>query len=318
MSGCSLSGISLNGSDIGGFAGPAPDPELFIRWIWCGILLPRFSIHSANNDNTVTEPWMYPEIMEHVQSAFRLRIALLPYLYSLGAHSHRTGEPILRPMIYEFPNDKNLLQEDVNFMLGDSLLAACVVNQGETTRNVYLPEGEIFYDFYTRKCYSGGQTISVPAPWNQTPLFQRGGSILPLQQNNTIHLWICAEKPCAFTLYEDDGISNNYKNNQYCATELKATREQDLVILESNRTGSYVPNERIHFHIQCTNIAPVEVYWDHLKLPQILDEERFESAESGWHYYHSTKVCTIKCGNGRNLSKLLLNFGKFDLIRMDN
>jgi len=58
MLGCGLSGISLTGSDIGGFAGPAPDAELFVRWIWCGILLPRFSIHSANNDNTVTEPWM--------------------------------------------------------------------------------------------------------------------------------------------------------------------------------------------------------------------------------------------------------------------
>ena len=72
MLGSSISGMSFTGSDIGGFAGPAPEPELLLRWIWCGVLLPRFSIHSANSDNTVTEPWMYPEHMDIVRKAFHL------------------------------------------------------------------------------------------------------------------------------------------------------------------------------------------------------------------------------------------------------
>lgn len=317
MLGSGLSGISLTGSDIGGFAGPAPDEELFIRWIWCGVLLPRFSIHSANNDNTVTEPWMYPEKMDTVRKAFHLRSRLLPYLYSLSAHAHNCGEPILRPMVYEFPQDPAVRFEDVDFMLGNSLLAACVVEPGAQHRNVYLPKHEVFYEFYTRKRYPGGQQITIPAPMDQTPLFQRGGSILPLQEEDGIHLWICPDNACSFTLYEDDGISNEYLHGQYRSTEFTLTKDGKLVRLLNHRQGSFIPKEKILYNIQCTAVAPTEILWNGLALPQILNEERFEQANQGWHYHHSTKVCTVKCGTGRDLKELLINFGKFDLIRMD-
>ena len=317
MLGSSLSGIIHTGSDIGGFAGPSPDPELFIRWIWCGVLLPRFSIHSANNDNTVTEPWMYPERINEVRAAFQLRNALKPYLYSLGAHAHQTGEPILRPMIYEFPHDPSVRNKDVDFMLGDGILAACVVVPGATEREVYLPKGEVFYDFYTRKRYSGGQTITVPAPLNQTPLIQRGGSILALQENQTINLWICPDSSCSFTLYEDDGISNAFRDGSYSATKFQATKDQNTVHITVEQTGNYTPEEFILYQIQCNNIAPLEIIWNNTKLPQILDEEKFQNSEIGWHYCHNTKVCTVKYKNGRDLKELLVNFGKFDLIRMD-
>lgn len=317
MLGSGLSGIALTGSDIGGFAGPAPDMELFVRWVWCGVLLPRFSIHSANNDNTVTEPWMYPEKMDAIREAFRLRNKLLPYLYSLNAHAHRCGEPILRPMVYEFPNDARVRCEDVDFMLGDGILAACVVEKGADSRSIYLPSNEVFYDLNTRQRHSGGQVITVPAPLDCTPLFQRGGSIVPMQKGNTIHLWICPEKGCSFTLYEDDGISNQYLDGQYRSTTFTLSRNHDLVTIECEYSGHFVPGESIVYHIQCAGIAPFGILWNDTLLPQILDEDRFQTAEAGWHYYHSTKVCSIKCCDGRNLKNMLVNFGKFDLIRME-
>ena len=317
MLGCGLSGIPLTGSDIGGFAGPAPDAELFARWIWCGVLLPRFSIHSANNDNTVTEPWMYPEIMDAVHTAFRLRSSLLPYLYSLGANAHLTGEPILRPMVYEFPDDPKVRFEDVDFMLGDGILAACVVDKGATERSVYLPKETAFYDFYTRQRYEGGQIIHVSAPLDKTPLFQRSGSIVALREDQTIQLWICPEQPCTFTLYEDDGISNDFENGVYCSTQFRLTRSSSQLSVSGKQQGSYVPEEKIQFNIQCANIAPVEIHWNGKKLQQILDEERFRNAQDGWHYFHSSKICTVKFQNGRNLDELVVNFGQFDLIRMD-
>ena len=61
-----MSGVSNIGHDIGGFSGPAPDAELFVRWVQFGILMPRFSIHSWNDDGTVNEPWMHPEVTQHV------------------------------------------------------------------------------------------------------------------------------------------------------------------------------------------------------------------------------------------------------------
>lgn len=318
MLGSSISGMSLTGSDIGGFAGPAPEPELLLRWIWCGVLLPRFSIHSANNDNTVTEPWMYPEHMDIVRKAFHLRSRLLPYLYSLNAQAHHTGDPLLRPMVYEFPQDAAVRREDVDFMLGSALLAACVVEEGAAARSVYLPREEVFYDLFTRRLYSGGQTITVPAPLDSTPLFQRGGSILPLQSENGIDLWICPDKDCTFTLYEDDGISNDYRKGEYLASTYTLTKNGSIVTLHSEKEGSYVPYPTVSFQIQCTNKAPCTVLWNGAPLPQILDETRFHAADTGWHYYHSTKICTVRHGTGRDLKNLTISFDQFDLIRMDD
>jgi len=317
MLGSGLSGMALTGSDIGGFAGPAPGAELFLRWIWCGVLLPRFSIHSANNDNTVTEPWMFPEKMEIVRKAFRLRERLMPYLYSLSAHAHDCGEPILRPMVYEFPKDPKVRYEDVDFMLGGGILSACVVEEGAQSRQVYLPEQEVFYEWDTRIPHKGGQVITVPAPLDHTPLFQRGGSILPLQEQDGIHLWICPDKECSFTLYEDDGISNEYLAGNYLASRYSAFTMGDLVTIRCQRHGSFVPGDPIRYQIQCVDKAPAAVLWNSEVLPQFLDADRFHNAQTGWHYCHSTKVCSVKCGTGRDLEEMIVNFGKFDLIRMD-
>ena len=81
--GLALCGISNSGHDIGGFAGPAPEPELFLRWVQQGIFLPRFSIHSWNDDQTVNEPWMYPEITPYIHELIKFRYRLIPYLYDL-------------------------------------------------------------------------------------------------------------------------------------------------------------------------------------------------------------------------------------------
>ena len=102
-----LSGVANTGCDIGGFAGGAPDAELLLRWIQNGIFQPRFCINSANDDNTVTQPWMYDKMNPLIRKAFRLRYQMLPYLYSLMYQAHRTGDPILRPLFYEFQEDPN-------------------------------------------------------------------------------------------------------------------------------------------------------------------------------------------------------------------
>lgn len=227
------------------------------------------------------------------------------------------GEPILRPMVYEFPHDAKVRCEDVDFMLGDGILAACVVDKDASTRSVYLPENEVFYEFDTQQQYFGGQVITIPAPLDRTPLFQRGGSIIPLREDNTINLWICPDKACSFTMYEDDGTSNDYLNGAFRSSKYSLTKNGDLVTIRSEISGTYVANEAITFHVQCTNKAPSGIVWNKMVLPQFLDEDRFRAAESGWHYYRSTKVCSIKCGNGQNLEKLIVNFGQFELIRID-
>ena len=95
--GMGLSGVANQGCDIGGFFGPAPEAELLVRWIQNGIFQPRFSIHSTNTDNTVTEPWMYSGCTGYIRSAILLRYRLFPYLYSLMERAHTTGLPIMEP-----------------------------------------------------------------------------------------------------------------------------------------------------------------------------------------------------------------------------
>ncbi len=86
--GLALSGVSNTGHDVGGFDGPRPDAELFVRWVGFGIFMPRFSIHSWNTDRTANEPWMHPEVTPHIRDLIKFRYRLLPYLYDL-MYRHR-------------------------------------------------------------------------------------------------------------------------------------------------------------------------------------------------------------------------------------
>lgn len=178
--GLALSGISNTGHDIGGFAGPAPEPELFLRWVQHGVFLPRFSIHSWNDDSTVNEPWMYPEITPYVRDLIRLRYRLIPYLYDLLWRYHTRFEPMMRPTFHDFPNDPRCFEENDDMLVGGKLLVASVVEPGRRDRRVYLPQGASWYDYWSGDYFAGGQEVALPAPWDRPPLLVREGSILPL------------------------------------------------------------------------------------------------------------------------------------------
>jgi alpha-glucosidase len=178
--GMSLSGIPNVGHDVGGFFGPAPDPELFVRWVGCGIFLPRFTIHSWNTDGTINEPWMHPDALPIIRDLFRFRYRLLPYIEALMVEAHRTGAPIMRPLVYEFPNDPRCARESFIFLLGAHLLVAPVLEPGARTWRVYLPAGAAWCDWHTGAWHDGGQEIEVAAPLERVPLFARDGGSIPL------------------------------------------------------------------------------------------------------------------------------------------
>lgn len=178
--GLAMSGISNSGHDIGGFAGPKPEPELFLRWVQHGVFLPRFSIHSWNDDGTANEPWMYPEITPYVRDLIKFRYRLIPYLYDLLWRYHDRFEPMTRPTFHDFPEDPRCFEESDDMLLGSKLLVASVVEPGKRDRRVYLPQGADWYDYWSGDCFAGGQEILLPAPWDRPPLLVREGSILPL------------------------------------------------------------------------------------------------------------------------------------------
>ena len=231
--GLAMSGVSNTGHDIGGFAGPAPDAELLLRWVQFGIFLPRFSIHSWNDDKSVNEPWMYPGITKTISALIKLRARLAPYFYDLLWRSHSAYQPMIRPTFYDFPEDPASFAENDEMMLGPNLLVAAAVEPGQTERRVTLPKGTGWYDFWRGTRHEGGKTVTVPALLDaQTPLFAREGSAIPLNLAEQ-HFNRPADQR-AFALfpgkdtfeascYEDDGESEAYRQGRHEEWRLSVT-----------------------------------------------------------------------------------------------
>ena len=171
--GLSLSGVSNIGHDIGGFAGPKPDPELFVRWIGLGVFLPRFSIHSWNDDGSVNAPWMHPEVLADVRALMSLRQRLIPYLAALLKRHRDAYEPVMRPVFHDFPDDPRAWDETVDFLLGDGLLVCPVVKPGARSRLVRLPLGARWRCGWSGAVHEGGGALVVPAPFDKPPMFVR-------------------------------------------------------------------------------------------------------------------------------------------------
>ncbi|ADG11726.1 alpha-glucosidase [Caulobacter segnis] len=167
--GMALSGVSNTGHDIGGFAGPAPEPELLLRWVQAGIVMPRFSIHSWNTDGTVNEPWMYPEVTPAIVGMMKLRRALRPLLHDLLWRHHADYEPVTRPLWLDFPEDPRAWQDGDAYLLGPDLLVAPALDQGVETVRAYLPAGATWRDLRDDKVYAGGAEHDLAAPLDGLP-----------------------------------------------------------------------------------------------------------------------------------------------------
>ncbi|MEC0209017.1 glycoside hydrolase family 31 protein [Paenibacillus ehimensis] len=321
--GMGLSGVANQGCDIGGFFGPAPEPELFVRWVQNGIFQPRFSIHSCNTDNTVTEPWMYPSYTPYIRGAIQLRYRLIPYFYSLLYEASVLGSPVMRPMVYEFQHDPATWEESFDFMLGRSILVANVLEKGAETRTVYLPEGSEWVDWHTRERYAGGQTIQLKVSLDSIPMFIRGGAVIPLAphlQNihndriEELHLLIEPSEKASFVLYEDDGVTNNYKNGDYLKTTINVETDGNTVI-SFKKDGAYASTvKRIVIDLVCNQIAPVRVMLQGRKLPMFLDPAEWKAKEEGWYYDLELKTAKIKYDNSQADYEIAVNFDIKDLI----
>ncbi len=270
--GLGLSGAPNTGHDVGGFAGPRPEPELFVRWVQAGIFHPRFAIHSWNSDGTVNEPWMYPEVLPIVREAIRFRYRLLPYLYTLFAEAARSGHPIIRPLVYHFPHDPRCATESFQFMLGPCLLVAPVLEAGARTWPVYLPQGTAWCDFHSGQWASGGQAVTAGAPLERIPLFVPAGGIIPLgrwmrhvgeQPDDLRQAYVFPhpqEGRGTFTLVEDDGISLGYRRGQVTTVTLEVAAGPDRVALAVHppRGGHPLPYREIDFVLPPGEVRPLQ------------------------------------------------------------
>ena len=175
-----VSGMPFVGADVGGFVG-APSGELVARWTQLGALTPLFRNHSAV-DTPRQEPWLFGDEVERVcRQAIELRYRLLPVLYTALWQAATRGTPILRPLPLVHPDDETVRRTSpLGFYVGDNLLAHPVLEEGQTEREIYLPEAAGWFDLATGERFEGRQTVWMQTPLDRLPLFARAGSVVPL------------------------------------------------------------------------------------------------------------------------------------------
>ncbi|MFP5113997.1 glycoside hydrolase family 31 protein [Bacillaceae bacterium C204] len=237
-----LSGVAFTGADVGGFSSDTT-PELLIRWTQVGAFMPYFRNHSVQ-DSIYQEPWAFGmETLASVKKYIELRYRFMPYLYSLFHETEKTGLPIVRPLVMEYPNDPETFQCSDQILVGGQLLVAPILRPGQSHRSVYLPEGT-WYDFWTREKYEGGKYHLIVADLDTLPIFIKAGTILPLgsavkntKEKQDIELQIYhSENGMMGYLYEDDGYSYDYHDGEFSLSTFKMGEDLEL---RTEREGFY-------------------------------------------------------------------------------
>lgn len=251
-----LSGYSFVGTDIGGFSGKS-DGELFVRWLQLGVFHPFCRVHSSGDENE-QEPWSFGEPYTTVAKKFiELRYRILPYLYTLFEEHTRSGAPMLRSLIYLDDQDLECHNRMEEFTLGADLFTCPISKPKVDGRWFYLPKG-LWFDFWTKTAVQGGEERWQDVPLNSTPLYVRGGAILPLspvRMNSTVplkemelHLYL-DEGEAEGTLYEDSG--DGYGDSVSKKLSFQGGK------LTQERSGGFSPSYQVY---KVTLVGPEKDY----------------------------------------------------------
>jgi alpha-D-xyloside xylohydrolase len=240
----SLSGLPYWTMDAGGFSVPAKwsrqNPavadveewrEMNTRWFQFGTFVPLLRVHG---EFPYREMWYFGgESHPAYQTMLkfdRLRYRLLPYIYSVAGQVTQNGGSMMRALVMDFRNDATARALTDQYMFGPALLVNPVTTYKARSRSVYLPKAVGWYDFWSGKWVSGGQTIEAAAPYESLPLFVKAGSIIPLgpelqytgeKAPDPITLYVYAGADGAFTIYEDEGLNYNYEKGQFARIPLR-------------------------------------------------------------------------------------------------
>ena len=235
-----ISGFSFVGNDVSGF-GLDSSEELFIRWMEMGPFIPIFRNHS-NMYTRRQEPWAFgPRAEKIAKKSIELRYELLPYIYDLYYISHKEGLPIFRPMIMEYEKDMNLLNMREQFMLGENMLVAPVLYEGERSKTVYLPKGS-WFNYFTMEKLQGGKWYKLPCELDEILVFVKEGAIIPTynkkfrnvkERPNNILLKVFGENAKGFH-YNDDGHTMEYLEGKYTYMDIKVVDGKEELKLINN------------------------------------------------------------------------------------
>lgn len=216
-----MSGYAFCGADIGGF-GADTTPELMSRWIEAAVFTPLFRNHSAKGTKR-QEPWQLGEqVVDIYRKYVSLRYQFIPYIYDLFYQGETSGLPIMRPLVLHYPQDENTRNMNGEFLAGEQILVAPVVEQGAQQKMVYLPEG-VWYDYWTGERIEGGTYFIRKAPIDVCPIYVKAGSIIPMYEpmqyvgehkKEVLHLLVTPGEG-TYLHFQDNGEDYDYQKGGY-------------------------------------------------------------------------------------------------------
>ena len=308
-----LSGIPLWTSDSGGFMSstnnslyneniykndPASHGALYERWLQFACFCPITRVHHAGQSS----PFVFGEqLTANAAHYVRLRYRLLPYIYAYNHVAHRTGAPMMRALVFEYPQDEHVLNIRDEYLFGSELLVAPVTQERATQRDVYLPEGE-WYDWDYGYRYEGGRSYTIHAPQNRIPVFVRAGAIIPMipQVYNTkdvdwkdVTLKIFPKGESSFRMYTDDGVSYGFTRGDFTYTDITCEETAHQTRIRITRSNLLYAADRYLLQIHVGTV-PEHVAYGGRALDQHGYKRLVEKAESGWYYDRLNPVLYVR------------------------
>ena len=247
--------------DIGGHMLGYKNDEMEARWYQFGVFSPINRLHSSSSEFNGKEPWRFKKEVHDTMCEFlRLRHRLLPYLYTMNHRAWAEGEPICQPMYYAYPENWDAYGRKNEYFFGSELIAAPVTtarieNLNVAKTKVWLPEG-LWFDFFTDTVYQGGRNQNMYRSIDQIPVLAKAGAILPMTdeiraidteknpEELTVRVYPGADN--SFTLYEDDNITEGYRQGICAVTEMNLNwQEKTFTIKPSAGDLTLLPEQRI-------------------------------------------------------------------------
>ena len=262
--------------DIGGHMGGIEDPELYTRWVQFGVFSPILRLHSTNNPFHERLPWKYDaEVFRITRKAFQLRHQLIPYIYTMSWRNHTENISLIQPMYHRYPQREEAYFCPQQYLFGIDLIVSPYAEPADPTTGlsrqvIWLPEGD-WRHFYTSEYFQGNAWYSLYGTLDDIPVFAKAGTIIPLAspqgwggidnpEELEVHIFAGADH--TFELYEDDGKSNAYLEDDYATTKFEQSWQRDFLEFKIHPVSGqqrHVP-ERRNFKLFIHGITqPMEI-----------------------------------------------------------
>lgn len=301
-----LSGLVFSGADIGGFRGH-PSPELFTRWLQLGIFYPLCRVHTCGGlakDAPEQDPTSFGKRFIPVnREAIELRYRLLPYLYTQMNDAERTGLPVMRPLMLDFPEHEKVHRCEYDFMWGDQIYVAPVVEEKAKVRRMKLPAGT-WYEFEAGNRFEGGEELTLKVRLETIPMFARAGAIIPMREvvqftgEKPLNELILAIYPGSGrgTYYNDDGISYRYEDGAYTREHYRVDSDESSIrfrVAEREGVEDFAPPYYL-LQFKAIEKSPERVSQSGQALVKLKKKDAGHHTEPGWWYDKETNTLSVR------------------------